>query len=742
MTLKTHLERCLVVELRAIARRQELRLQSLLKADIISQLERKITQSVVSKAYQTDLSEANRSALAALIDAGGLLPLAEAETRFGELRRVIPGAVEKHQPWGDGLSTVLDQLHVWGLLFRSPAAPPAPEMAVIPLELVERLRPACDSRPRTFRYCSSPASRAGDSDLLCQDLMLLSSALHEVPAPRLISGGISRRDLLRLNAHLLVPDEIADVKNERSARRFFFLRTLAEAMGLIQVDAGRFVTGPALDEWLSRESLDRKVSTVHGYLARVDWQEWELISSLQLVRPPEADTLTGAREFLLTLLTEADPDEWHTFASLVQAARSRNSFLLRRPGDGCAFRCSQTGRDLTPKDWSLVEGAWIEAAVKGPLFWLGLIEPGRTRRGELSAFRVPASSMAILAACRSTTAMSAGKLSTGQPGSYTPPDHVDRPGPGADSDSAGDCETTAVPSGEQSSESTTAPGVAEVVFDDDMGLQVGCRVDLARWFRLERTCDLVERGRCSRYRLSRERVRQRLQADTSAETILADFGADVPDAFRTIIGNWSNRFGQARIFTAVILTVTEPALMVELKSAAEIAACLEQPLGSRACIVRPERHVELEDLLRARGEMPHVELTHGPTLTPEGWAEVEQALALWKKSAAPRRTRGPSDSTCQAVAAIVALLPRERQSPAPTDDDSACVPTLEEAIQRKRTIQFDYSWPGGGSADRLTVLPRSMGQKKGVTYLSGYRKGGSSMDQFRVDCIRNIGPVS
>ncbi|MDQ2732993.1 MAG: helicase C-terminal domain-containing protein, partial [Armatimonadota bacterium] len=714
MTLKNCLEGCSVVELRSMARRQGFRLHSLLKRDIISQLENHILEQVKAGSHHADLGEASQSALASVLDRGGIVPLAEIEGRFGPLRRAIPGAIDSGQPWGDGLMTPLDHLHCWGLLFHSISGGEA--VALIPVDILEKLRPASVPRPKVFRACAAPAAPAAPSHFLCHNIMLLASALQDAPVHCRTGGSIGRRDLFRLNSYLLLPDDIGLARTDEAAPSFCFLRTIAVGLGLIALSDSQLGPGPCLPEWLQLSTQHRRLRTILAYLNLAPGIELDSIPTLTFPQPPQGAVLTSARRFLLGLLEEAEGGEWYTTASFVQAARARNSFLIRSPGDGTDVRCAVTGRVLTARDWTTVEGAWIESSLRGPLYWLGLVEPGSNRKGELTSFRVRPEAVSYLRfVARAVSAL----------GESAFPDEF-----------MSDIQT--VPGAEAQTGETSSVSVA---VSENLEVSIDTSTDLQRWFRLERICDLISRGSVSRYRIGREKVRQRLQSGESAESILAPLGSSIPPSVSETIKNWSLRFGQVRLFSATVLSAVEPALLAELKGAPDIAACLDQPLGSRACTIVRGKEDDIVNLLRARGEMPHVEGFLPPHLSPDGWQEIQQALSLWKECADGSGEQGPSDAVCQAVLDIIAL-PGWPDSPVPTEQDGetssdGALRLLEEAVKRRRSIVFDYTEPGHEGC-RLVAQPKGLVQQGGINFITAFPKGGSHLVHYRVDCIKDL----
>jgi len=687
-----------------MARHQELRLQSLLKADVVSQLERRILERSEAKTCSADLPEAAQSALAAILDEGGAAPLTEIQARFGELRKATPGAIDSKQPWSDGLATPLDHLHICGLLFQITPARGAAALAVVPMEVLDRLRPADIARPRIFRPCAPPPAPAGPAPYLCQDLMLLVSSILNAPPTRFAGPGLARRDLLRLNAHLLAPDDISDLRSERAARRCLFLRSLAEPLGLLTRLDARLGPGPALLQWLALPAREQRERAICAFVKHPVRYVMDDLPDVEFVRPPEAEITARARAFLVSLLSEADPGEWQSISSLVQAARSRNNSLLRAPGDNSEARCRQTGRALTLRDWNLVEGAWIEALVAGPFYWLGLLEPGRTRKGDLSSFRV------IGAEIDPAAASAAGGSIAGR------------------------------------SDAGTSPGGSKqedpVRVQDDLVTHVSASANLARWFRLEGISELLERGPISRYRIARERVRQALQAGASLEQILEDLGAGAPPAAVATIQGWSNRFGQVRIFHSAVMTAADPALMAELRTAAGVSACLGVSLGARAQAILPGKEEELEAQLRARGEMPHVEpLNPQTSVNPSAWNEIHHALSLWKRCARKEGKAGPSEDVFRLAARLAGAdsppafpdVPSGRLTDTPADSVQAKMGLVEDAIRQKQSMTFDYDDPDGKLSGPLIVSPRRLGQQGGATCLQGYRKGGARLEWFRLD---------
>ena len=150
--------------------------------------------------------------------------------------------------------------------------------------------------------------------------------------------------------------------------------------------------------------------------------------------------------------------------------------------------------------------------------------------------------------------------------------------------------------------------------------------------------------------------------------------------------------------------------------------------------------------------MPHVKLDIKPTLPPGSWVEIQTALGAWDRIARRTGSPGPSEATCRAVDALVAAHAARTPSELSSEiaERPAGVAALEDAVRCRRSITFEYRLPENSaliehssqeSSARIVVLPRSIEQHKGITYLAGYRKGGSALDRFRIDCIFNAGPV-
>ncbi len=159
------------------------------------------------------------------------------------------------------------------------------------------------------------------------------------------------------------------------------------------------------------ELLDGKYSTLPNNLRQYFdftesealqklWQAWLFsdthhdlteVEGIRVQGVPELDPIP-VREHLIAPLKELDPQVWWSMESFISQIKERYPDFLRSAGEYDAMFIMGTEEDefLTGfSSWEPVEGELIRYILTGPLHWLGLIDLARTEEGSrYLAFRV------------------------------------------------------------------------------------------------------------------------------------------------------------------------------------------------------------------------------------------------------------------------------------------------------------------------------------------------------------------
>ncbi len=290
--------------------------------------------------------------------------------KFGEVREFGSGKREREQPHLHPISPseVLWYRALISKAFLKRSGVPQ-EFAFIPSDILEMLPPPAITTiespslkviPRTTDYL---ASSSGD-DILDQCCTLLA-------AMRL---GITDLQSVHLQ---ISPEQVS------------FLSSLLKSSQIID-DKGI----PSPEE--TREHLESSRSKAWQFLFR----GWSSSSSIRdlfsipefTVERAEEYSPVNARSIQLSEISGLPVGEWILFEDYLKQIQNSRAEFLRPDGnfDTWLIRSSDTGGYLNGYSrWNDVEGAYIRHLIRGPLFWLGVVELGYSSHANVPAcFRV------------------------------------------------------------------------------------------------------------------------------------------------------------------------------------------------------------------------------------------------------------------------------------------------------------------------------------------------------------------
>jgi hypothetical protein len=391
-TLKQCLLDTEVVRLRLIARLWGLEVTAGSALDMAEELTRALADPQHAADVWQSLPEIEREALTALIEAGGRMPAAAFKRRFGEIRPMGPGRLEREAPWRNPASAT-EGLWYRGLLYvgfdeiENGTYPivfvPEELQAVLPVEV----EPAAEAIqvPAT----EPPGFASFDGDMLLHDVTTALAFVHN-QVVRL--QGDARTEWPERAVQSLA-EQLRDANWERQV----FMLHLIDALGwtrLAERDRLRLVAEP-VTTWL-RQSIDEsRQALVRGWLAMMHWNELWRLTQLR----PEATgnwhtDPTLARNAFMRHLDTLPPGQWVRIDEFCAAIKSVDPDFLRPDGDYEAWyvQDSQTGAYLKGfESWDAVEGQLLHVLLVGPARWLGLVElGGDVDDPEPDAFRVKA----------------------------------------------------------------------------------------------------------------------------------------------------------------------------------------------------------------------------------------------------------------------------------------------------------------------------------------------------------------
>ena len=338
------------------------------KSDIAAELADAMVRAEAVECVVADLDSDARAALDDLLRQDGALPWAIFTRRWGELRAVGPGRLEREELWRAPVSAV-ERLWYLGLVQRAFAVWPVGqvEMAFVPEELHLYMPVPAPLEITPPSPVTPPAHQVPGTDVLADDLVTLFAALQmETLAPAVIGEKTAWKRLPQASA---------------------LLETLALEMGWLQRDeqeALRPVVDPML-AWLQTDAWSQWAALAGAWMESARWNDLAAVPTL--CPDPVREWPAGprsVRQAFLDLLRYCAPDAWYTLAEFIAFVREQNMDFLRPDGDydAWALRDAATEKPLRGIEaWDPVEGAWIAFVLTAPLFWLGMVDLGSDTPG-------------------------------------------------------------------------------------------------------------------------------------------------------------------------------------------------------------------------------------------------------------------------------------------------------------------------------------------------------------------------
>jgi hypothetical protein len=308
-------------------------------------------------------------ALEELIREQGRMPVATFSRKYGELRLMGPGRLEREEPWLDPVSPV-EALWYRGFLYKGfdETTGGLVEFYYLPHELYRQFHvTAAGEQPVKENLPPQPAPEqfaAAPVDAV-DDLTTILAMAQKEP---LQEGGFDSLELFLLNRHPV---------------RLSLLLNLAHEMELLrQVEEGIRPARVAL-AWL-RGSREEQLRRLAEAWRQCPWNELTHTPGLACENNGWQNNPLPARQALLDALPRT-PD-WYAVADLIAAVKEHNPDFQRPDGnyDTWYIRDVVSNAYLTGfADWDLVEGRLLAFLVQGPLVWLGLADTAADKGGKV-----------------------------------------------------------------------------------------------------------------------------------------------------------------------------------------------------------------------------------------------------------------------------------------------------------------------------------------------------------------------
>ena len=375
------LGQCLIdtglARLRIIARTWGLEVTATRQVETAMELARELAKPSHAAHVWEGLRGEERRALMALLNAGGFMPAAAFNRRFGQIRPIGPGRLEREEPWRNPISTA-ESLWYRGLIYEGFARGDRESFSAfyIPDELQSALPVKGETAPVELKLTSVPAPRhpAYAGDLLFDDLTTVLAFIHNETVRVSAEGGawpdLARSALVRL------------LRDQDAARLDLCLHLISHLGWTKKNDEGRLrlVAEPVM-AWLQQPGNESRHQLAAAWLHLMDWNELWCLTRLE---PDAAGTWHRnpelARRAMLRHLDTLSSTEWVRVDDFVAAVKAIDPDFLRPAGkyDEGYVRDTESGAYLSGfESWDHVEGAVLREILQGPAWWLGLVETGR-----------------------------------------------------------------------------------------------------------------------------------------------------------------------------------------------------------------------------------------------------------------------------------------------------------------------------------------------------------------------------
>ncbi len=495
------------------------------------------------------LTPAEREALKVLLAAGGRLPVGAFTRRFGEIRPMGPGRLERERPWTQP-QNVAESLWYSGLIYRAFDQGPGElqEVIYLPPELRAGLQAWIDAQAnetmvlptaQAVEQAESPGPGINDDVCTC---LAYAYRYNLTPPPGAPSWPQRHAGLMTRLVHA-TPDYLE------------FLLHLMERAGLLKSEGQRLrlEAWRALD-WLRATSFEQTRVLFETWRADVTWNELWRVPGLRCEDTGSwSNDPLAARETILDCVTLMQPDRWYNLEQVIAAVKVHRPDFQRPGGnyEGWYIRDEQTGDYLRGfASWDRVEGALLRYLLVGPLSWLGVVQVSEV-------------------GCRKL-AMGAALLGQGD----APPERGDtRFEVGADgSVRVGNARRLERFQLSRVAEAEAGPG----------------RTDLSWLYRF--TPSSLARAR-----------RQHIGVERIIEFLQEHSGQSVPESLCKALQRWNERGSEVWAARGVVVRLARPELLEQLMSRPATRRLIREPISSTVAIVSQEHWPALRRALLEMG---------------------------------------------------------------------------------------------------------------------------------------------
>ncbi len=512
-----------------------------------------------------ELPALEQDAIESLAAAGGRMPLEAFARIHGAIRTFGTGRLERERPW-DSPGNPAEALWYRGLGFRAfeQTESGSQEFMYLPDELCQAL-----SLP-TSHELPLPQVEA------VEDVLVVS---RQTPSVGMVDDSCTvlafvQRNLVTAQPDAAVPyDQLSPYLRYKERARLQLIWSLLQEIDLLTT-AGEVIRPDSnkARSWLQGSYPHQAAALVQAWLDSERWNDLWHVSEIRPEPTGWSNDPHTPRHLLIEILGVLDRATWWSLPSLLAGVKRTRPDFLRQASEYETWyvRDAATGEYLHGfQNWDRIEGELLRFMVTGPAFWLGLVELGQDRRGELIAFRPTAAGSAFA-----------------QVGSWPFP-------PG--------------------------PTDVRIRINADATVIVPVAVNRLVRFQVARLTDwepVAAGGAIYRYRLtprSLERGRQAgIQLSRALAFLASRSGHPLPDQVKRGIESWEKHGPQVRLRQVTLLQVREPEVLEQLRASPKVRPLLGEAVGPLAVTVRTADWSNLVGAIAELGLLSEVELPRGP----------------------------------------------------------------------------------------------------------------------------------
>jgi hypothetical protein len=364
--------------LRALAENRGVPLTAHRQAEAADELASFLLDPLSVRTALSRLTPESRQALDTLLAASGRMRAPQFWRRFGQVRPMGPGRLERETPWRDPISSA-EELWYAGFIFRAFSQDDAGpgEFVFVPVDLRPVLpQPQVEPQPLFVTPVPPPGGDVQNPAVFVYDIFAYLVYVQNHDVRPYADGRLGQRDLAALRSRLV----------DASGRRLALLRHLAAKLGFVtrQGEVLRLEADP-VKRWLTSTRAQQLRAPQEAWRNDPDWNDLCHVPSLECDQEtPWRNDPVATRQALLALLARCPLEVWWSVPSFIAAIKELHPDFQRPDGDYASWyiRDAASGEYLSGfESWERVEGALLANLLTGPLLWLGIVAAVPTDAG-------------------------------------------------------------------------------------------------------------------------------------------------------------------------------------------------------------------------------------------------------------------------------------------------------------------------------------------------------------------------